>query len=360
MRASLPAACSRSNVACLGRHARDQQQCLGARADAQLEAVARLAHLARDTARKHAPVGQRRPVVARRPERQAAAWPPDTRGEMRRASAARRSCARDRQRTEGRRIGIVSVARIAASRSRCATQLSRSLSLTVKNQTPKICAAATQWQFALAHCNVPDILTGHVGACMCARLVRKGFPMTQQSPFEDIDPTETQEWLESIDSVLRAQGPERAHFLLEKLVDFTRRSGAYLPFKPNTAYLNTISQGAGAGISRRPLARAAQRGLHPLERARHGGAGQPRRTPSTAATSPPTPRRRRCTRSASIISGARAAPRIPGDMVFMQGHSSPGIYARAYLEGRLDEEPAAALPPGGAAAAACPPIRIRG
>ena len=54
--------------------------------------------------------------------------------------------------------------------------------------------------------------------------------MTPKSPFEDIDPTETQEWLESIDSVLRAQGPERAHFLLEKLVDFTRRSGTYLPF----------------------------------------------------------------------------------------------------------------------------------
>ena len=66
--------------------------------------------------------------------------------------------------------------------------------------------------------------------------------MTQQSPYEDIDPVETQEWLESIESVMRAQGPERAHFLLEKLVDFTRRSGAYLPFKPNTAYLNTISR----------------------------------------------------------------------------------------------------------------------
>ena len=66
--------------------------------------------------------------------------------------------------------------------------------------------------------------------------------MTQQSPYEDIDPTETQEWLESIESVMHAQGPARAHFLLEKLVDFTRRSGAYLPFKPNTAYLNTISR----------------------------------------------------------------------------------------------------------------------
>src|SRR3979409_1260629 len=66
--------------------------------------------------------------------------------------------------------------------------------------------------------------------------------MPQKSPFEDIDPIETQEWLESIDSVMRAQGPERAHFLLAKLVGFTRRCGASLPFKPNTAYLNTISK----------------------------------------------------------------------------------------------------------------------
>jgi pyruvate dehydrogenase E1 component len=81
--------------------------------------------------------------------------------------------------------------------------------------------------------------------------------MTQQSPFEDIDPTETQEWLESIDSVMRAQGPERAHFLLEKLVDFTRRSGAYLPFKPNTAYLNTISKARSPSI--RATARSERR-----------------------------------------------------------------------------------------------------
>jgi pyruvate dehydrogenase E1 component len=49
--------------------------------------------------------------------------------------------------------------------------------------------------------------------------------MTQQSPYEDIDPIETQEWLESIESVMRAQGPERAHFLLEALIDLgeTRR-----------------------------------------------------------------------------------------------------------------------------------------
>ena len=59
----------------------------------------------------------------------------------------------------------------------------------------------------------------------------------------DVDAIETQEWLESIDSVLKSQGPERAHYLLEKLIDHTRRSGAYLPFKPNTAYVNTISTG---------------------------------------------------------------------------------------------------------------------
>jgi pyruvate dehydrogenase E1 component len=56
----------------------------------------------------------------------------------------------------------------------------------------------------------------------------------------DIDPEETQEWIESLDSVLEREGPERAHFLLERLIDKTRRSGAYLPFSAKTAYVNTI------------------------------------------------------------------------------------------------------------------------
>ncbi len=64
--------------------------------------------------------------------------------------------------------------------------------------------------------------------------------MTELPKLQDLDPTETQEWLESIDSVLKTHGAERAHFLLERLIDHTRRSGAYLPFKPNTAYVNTI------------------------------------------------------------------------------------------------------------------------
>lgn len=46
----------------------------------------------------------------------------------------------------------------------------------------------------------------------------------------DLDPQETQEWLESLDAVLEAQGLERAHYLLEQLIDKARRSGAYLPY----------------------------------------------------------------------------------------------------------------------------------
>jgi pyruvate dehydrogenase E1 component len=57
---------------------------------------------------------------------------------------------------------------------------------------------------------------------------------------QDLDPIETQEWLEALEAVLEREGPERAHFLLEQLIDTARRSGAYLPFSANTAYLNTI------------------------------------------------------------------------------------------------------------------------
>ena len=67
--------------------------------------------------------------------------------------------------------------------------------------------------------------------------------MTDIPKLDDLDPVETQEWLESIDSLLKTHGAERAHFILERLIDYTRRSGAYLPFKPNTAYVNSIPTG---------------------------------------------------------------------------------------------------------------------
>jgi pyruvate dehydrogenase E1 component len=160
--------------------------------------------------------------------------------------------------------------------------------------------------------------------------------MTQASPFEDIDPTETQEWLESIDSVLRAQGPERAHFLLEKLVDFTRRSGTYLPFKPNTAYLNTISKAqepdypGDRSLERRNEAYMRWNALAMVVQANRASSEYGGHIASYAS-------------AATLYEvgfnhfwRAKSAAH-PGDMIFFQGHSSPGIYARAYLEGRLDE-----------------------
>jgi pyruvate dehydrogenase E1 component len=160
--------------------------------------------------------------------------------------------------------------------------------------------------------------------------------MTVKSPFEDIDPTETQEWLESIDSVLRAQGPERAHFLLEKLVDFTRRSGTYLPFKPNTAYLNTISKAqqpdypGDRSLERRNEAYIRWNALAMVVQANRKNSeyGGHIATYASAATLYEV--------GFNHFWRAKSAAH-PGDMIFMQGHSAPGIYARAYLEGRFDE-----------------------
>ena len=59
----------------------------------------------------------------------------------------------------------------------------------------------------------------------------------------DADPIETQEWLDALSSVLKNEGPERAHFILENLVKYTRRRGVHLPFAATTAYLNTIPVG---------------------------------------------------------------------------------------------------------------------
>ena len=57
---------------------------------------------------------------------------------------------------------------------------------------------------------------------------------------QDVDPQETREWLDALHSVLEKEGIHRAHFLIERLVDEMRRSGAHLPYKATTAYVNTI------------------------------------------------------------------------------------------------------------------------
>ncbi len=153
----------------------------------------------------------------------------------------------------------------------------------------------------------------------------------------DIDPEETQEWIESLDSVLEREGPERAHFLLEKLIDKTRRSGAYLPFSANTAYVNTIPQSAQRPI---PGDQAIEHSIRSVIR-------------WNAAAMVVHANRKASELGGHIASFASAATlydvgfmhffRAPteehmGDLVFFQGHSAPGVYARAFLEGRLSEE----------------------
>ena len=60
------------------------------------------------------------------------------------------------------------------------------------------------------------------------------------NPMLDADEIETQEWLDALDAVIEHEGPERAHFLLERLIDKARRSVANLPYDASTAYVNTI------------------------------------------------------------------------------------------------------------------------
>ena len=153
----------------------------------------------------------------------------------------------------------------------------------------------------------------------------------------DIDPEETLEWLESLDSVLEREGPERAHFLLDQLIDKTRRSGAYLPFKATTAYLNTIPLSQQRPI---PGDQAIEHSLRSVIR-------------WNAAAMVVHANRKSSELGGHIASFASAATlydvgfmhffKAPteenmGDLVFFQGHSAPGIYARAFLEGRISEE----------------------
>lgn len=152
----------------------------------------------------------------------------------------------------------------------------------------------------------------------------------------DIDEQETQEWLEALEGVLEAEGPQRAHFLLEELIDKARRSGAYLPYKPTTAYLNTIP------VSQEPV----MPGDHSIE-TRIRAAIRWNALAMVLRAS-----QKELDLGGHISSFASSAMlydvgfnhffRAPsegdgGDFLFIQGHVSPGIYARAFLEGRFTE-----------------------
>ncbi len=153
----------------------------------------------------------------------------------------------------------------------------------------------------------------------------------------DTDAQETQEWLDALSAVIQQEGPERAHYLIEKQIELARAAGISVPYSANTAYVNTIP----------PDQEVRSPGNHELEdrirsyvrwnalamvlRANRGDSNLGGHIASFAS-------------AATLYDvGYNHFWRAPagdhgGDLVYMQGHSSPGIYARAFMLGRLTAE----------------------
>src|ERR671932_281940 len=154
---------------------------------------------------------------------------------------------------------------------------------------------------------------------------------------QDIDPAETQEWLESLEGVIEVEGQDRAAFLLDELLQRARRRGTPVPYSAATPYLNTIAPD--------------QEARHPGDRAIEHRIRSYIRWNALAIIL-------RANKESSELGGHiasfqsaatlydvgfmhfwhAAAEDHGGDLVYMQGHSSPGFYARSFVEGRLSEE----------------------
>ncbi|MDR3419535.1 MAG: pyruvate dehydrogenase (acetyl-transferring), homodimeric type [Nevskia sp.] len=153
----------------------------------------------------------------------------------------------------------------------------------------------------------------------------------------DADPQETREWLEALEAVLQNGGPERAHYLLEALQEKARLSGAYIPFSPNTAYINTIpphleerSPGDYALEWKiRSIIRWNAMAMVVNANKEHSGIGGHIASFASAATLYDVG-----------FNHFWKGPEHPQgqDLLYIQGHSTPGIYARAFLEGRISAE----------------------
>ncbi len=161
--------------------------------------------------------------------------------------------------------------------------------------------------------------------------------MSQQLQTSDVDAIETQEWVEALAAVIEHEGVERAHFLLEQLIDKARRSGANLPFSANTAYVNTIPTHLEAEL---PGDQAIEDRIRSYIR-------------WNAMAMVVKANRKSSELGGHIATFASAATLYDigfnhfwhapnadhgGDLIFFQGHASPGMYSRAFLEGRLTEE----------------------
>ncbi len=161
-----------------------------------------------------------------------------------------------------------------------------------------------------------------------------GMPRTDEELLESL---ETGEWLESLDYVLEHSGPERVRELLERLRDHARERGVSLPFAASTPYVNTIPPGAQPPYP----------GSHDLERRIRNiirwnamiMVVRANRADPTIGGHIATYASVAALYEVALNHFMRGRDRgFEGDHVFWQAHTAPGIYARAFLEGRLSEE----------------------
>ena len=159
---------------------------------------------------------------------------------------------------------------------------------------------------------------------------------TAQTDAAELEALETREWLESLDYVLQNGGPARVGRLLGELGRRAQQSGVKLPFTANTPYINTIHADEQVPY---PGSREVERRIKSLVRwnamamvvranKENDGIGGHISTYASAAT----------LYEVAFNHFFRGRDGHEGDFIFFQGHASPGIYARAFLEGRLSEE----------------------
>ncbi|MFM7760571.1 MAG: pyruvate dehydrogenase (acetyl-transferring), homodimeric type, partial [Burkholderiaceae bacterium] len=153
----------------------------------------------------------------------------------------------------------------------------------------------------------------------------------------DPDAMETREWLDALESVIEHEGAERAHYLLERMVDLARRRGAHIPFSSNTAYVNTIPAHLGqhcpGNLEYEERLRSWMRwnAMAMVVKANRTDGDLGGHISSFASL-------------ANMLGiGFNHFWHAPsdnhgGDLLYIQGHSAPGVYARAFLEGRISEE----------------------
>ncbi|MEE9391334.1 MAG: pyruvate dehydrogenase (acetyl-transferring), homodimeric type [Planctomycetota bacterium] len=154
--------------------------------------------------------------------------------------------------------------------------------------------------------------------------------------FNDIDPEETAEWVESFDSVLAHDGDDRAAYLLKLVVEHAQRSGVTAKIPRDTDYVNTVAAAADLPY---PGDEAIERRLRQINRwnaammvsqanKKSDGLGGHMSTYASSATFLEV--------GFNHIFRGKEGAKDRGDQVYFQGHGSPGLYARAFLEGRLE------------------------